>query len=899
MRVDAETSLERALGVWLAWQTEVPRRTPDELVSSHPELAEHLTALLADRGDAELAADAEGTQLGGYRLLRELGRGGMGVVHEAIDLALERRVALKLLPPAFAGDPSALARFKREAHAVARLDHPGIVRVLGVGSSGDTHWFAMELVDGGPLTLHAPRGLRERVTVIAEIAQALAHAHAQGILHRDVKPSNILLRSDGRAVLTDFGLARLLADPGLTRTGGFLGTPAYASPEQARGVEVDARSDVFSLGSTMYELLSGRRPFEGADAATIIHRILREEPPDLQRIAPAVGRDLAAIVAKSLEKDPARRYVDMQAFANDLCAWLAGAPVQARPLGPIARGARWAQREPWRAAAVAALALGIPLVAGLAGYQAANAPVLAAGQHQLLRVRVDQQLNRGFLAVATEDYAGARAAFAATLELVPAELDAWIGAALARLEAGDPAAAAELLAQAPPVVRAAPALQRVQASILRGSGRLPEADALEAQLGPPAAAPDLFAAGLLELRRWRDTDDADALRRAAQWLRRAVETSPAPRPSYHFQLLYATTELRQAEPSAGVAAAIAQLWPQEWAAQRELARWEVDLDPGAAVARLEELLARAPAVGRHWIAYDLGLARERSRDVTGAIAAYRKAVEAEPAYGKAWNNLGRQLAANKQHDEAVEAYRTAIRLDPSRAKLQMNLGISLRALGDVTGAEAAYREALRLHPPYARAHFNLGNLLRDRGELTEAAAAFRAAAQSDPSYVRAFGNLAVVLSELDDHAGAVEACRRAIALAPRDLPPYVNLGWSLQRLGDWAGARKALETGVSIAPAHAIAWRSLARCLSHPDIDARVADPALALVAARRAAALLEKPDRFTSLAIAEAHAQLGNRAAGEAALAEAAALFAAETEVWDEDERRMELARARLQAIR
>jgi serine/threonine protein kinase len=262
--------LERALAVYEQWLAAGEPVPPERLLEQHADLRDLLEAMLGDR--AAMARDVEQQsgderELGDFRILEEIGRGGMAVVYRARQRSLNRDVALKVLPGHVTLDAEAVARFRREATLAARLDHPNIVAIHAVGSHHDTNYFAMELVDGRPIARIDPatgrvRSVREVVDMCAKVCDALAHAHAQGGLHRDVKPSNILIGRDGQPMLTDFGLARDLRDLALTRAGSFAGTPHYTAPEQAAdSAQVDARADVWGLAATLYELLTRARPF--------------------------------------------------------------------------------------------------------------------------------------------------------------------------------------------------------------------------------------------------------------------------------------------------------------------------------------------------------------------------------------------------------------------------------------------------------------------------------------------------------------------------------------------------------------------------------------------------------------------------------------------------------------
>jgi len=309
-----------------------------------------------------------------YRLVERIGRGGMGEVWRGVDTTLDREVAIKILPEAFAADPERLARFEREAKVLASLNHPNIAAVYGLHEDGGVRFLAMELVRGRTLTEEIARGLApDRVLELAlAAADALAAAHKQRVTHRDVKPDNIMIDDEGRLKVLDFGLAKLstfvaspdspteLRGPTVTQQGGLLGTVAYMSPEQAQGKSVDPRSDVFSLGIVLYELATGQRPFGGDNAVSILSSILRDTPASVTAWKPGVPPPLDRIIRRCLEKDPAARYADASELRGDLRALqgslASGSGALAAPAQPT-RPAR-TERSRWVAAGlVAALAI--------------------------------------------------------------------------------------------------------------------------------------------------------------------------------------------------------------------------------------------------------------------------------------------------------------------------------------------------------------------------------------------------------------------------------------------------------------------------------------------------------------------------------------------------------------
>jgi serine/threonine protein kinase len=449
------------------------RPTLQEYLDRHPELAEEIRDLfpallmMEDLGessggttgspaaDTGLAVAARLERLGDYRILREVGRGGMGVVYEAEQESLGRRVALKVLSAGSLLDPKQVRRFDREAKAAARLHHTNIVPVFGVGHQDGHHYFVMQFIAGlgldavledlrrlqhaksegspaaraevaasrvtdpsaaevarslmtGRFAAEAPAGdgsvtepFDDAPTAAAngppahssaavlpgsselsgssdpdrqyypsvarigiQVAEALEYANRQGVLHRDVKPSNLLLDNHGNVWVADFGLAKTSDADDLTHTGDILGTIRYMAPERFAG-HCDVRSDVYSLGLTLYELIALRPAFEASDRHTLMDRVLHEEPERLKKLAPGVPRDLETIVAKATARDPAARYATAGALAEDLRRFVEDRPIRARRISPVERLARWCRRNPWLAGSLGVAASALVAVAAL------------------------------------------------------------------------------------------------------------------------------------------------------------------------------------------------------------------------------------------------------------------------------------------------------------------------------------------------------------------------------------------------------------------------------------------------------------------------------------------------------------------------------------------------------
>jgi eukaryotic-like serine/threonine-protein kinase len=339
--------------------------------------------------------------LGDFQLGHEIGRGGFGVVYEARQLSLGRRVAVKVLAPASRLDPRQLRRFEIEAQAAAALQHPNIVPVFAYGNDCGVPYLAMRLIDGQNLGKvvrdrceRSESGLppREAAELAKQAAEALDYAHHHDVLHRDVKPSNFLVDADGRLWVADFGLARVRGDSDLTASGDVLGTLRYLSPEQAKGHRgvADGRSDVYALGATLYELLTLRPVFDGDDRAEMLVRILSEEPRFSRKLDAAIPLDLKTIVLKAIAKDPAERYATAGEMASDLALFLADQPIRARPPTVVALATRWARRH-WKAAAVAGLMMALLLIGAVAASLWSNARLWGINQRlQAERDRADR-----------------------------------------------------------------------------------------------------------------------------------------------------------------------------------------------------------------------------------------------------------------------------------------------------------------------------------------------------------------------------------------------------------------------------------------------------------------------------------------------------------------------------
>jgi tetratricopeptide (TPR) repeat protein/tRNA A-37 threonylcarbamoyl transferase component Bud32 len=371
------------------------RPNVEEYTAAHPELAEQIRGLFPTIAALEdwkhdhtplrprpgLAALGNLTHLGDYRLIREIGRGGMGIVYEAEQQSLGRRVAVKVLPQGPLLQEKQRQRFEREAKTAARLHHTNIVPVFGVGEQDGVCYYVMQLIPGVSLDRVIAASRRDGTSVLGEpfttehckaatrlalqVADALDYAHSQNVWHRDIKPANLLLDAAGMVWVADFGLAKVLEQDGASATGDVVGTLQYMAPEQFHG-RLDGRSDLCSLGLTLYELLTLQPAFHGASRTRLIHQILHEEPPRPRTLNPAIPRDLETIVLKATARDPERRYQTARDLHDDLRRYLEDRPIHARRMGPGERLLRWCRRNPAVAGLTAVAAVLLVLVAAVA-----------------------------------------------------------------------------------------------------------------------------------------------------------------------------------------------------------------------------------------------------------------------------------------------------------------------------------------------------------------------------------------------------------------------------------------------------------------------------------------------------------------------------------------------------
>jgi serine/threonine protein kinase len=587
--------------------------------------------------------------IGPYQPLRELGRGGQAVVYLAEDRRLHRPVALKVLKGLGPLTETMMRRFRREAEVASRLDHHGICAVYDAGVLDGVPYIAMRFVEGDTLAdrIEAARkqpdddsslsvgsttraGIHQVLDVVEKAARALHVAHEAGIVHRDVKPSNIMITPRGEPVLLDFGLAG--HEDGdfttLTGTGESLGTPAYMSPEQlmARRIRVDRRTDVYSLGVTLYECLTLERPFRGGTRDAVYQAIQYDDPTDIRKLNAGLPHDIKVLMETALEKDRDRRYQTAEALADDLARVRRGEPIAARQVTAVERAWRWAKRRPVRAALLAALAVGIPMLTALLAHVVGSQPAIREAERQALRDRIDGHLESGFDALAHADPRAALASFDSALAMKADSVEAISGKALALGRLGDHEGCLSFIDRAGAGISDDRVLRHMKAVALEHVGRWGEAADLEnAPKAPVHGALAHFLAGLTLMPDGQPPSHGPGsdYREAYHHFMMAALTAPDARKLYHLALAQAATHVDDPEAANVACGSMRILWPGSALVSLRAAEGLLERSPGTAIAAARAAHALGAAPANSPVPNEEWLASQEER----ALTAMRKLVD--------------------------------------------------------------------------------------------------------------------------------------------------------------------------------------------------------------------------------------------------------------------------------
>lgn len=700
-----------------------------------------------------------------YRIVAKLGEGGMGVVYRAEDLTLGRQVALKFLPSGLSNDPTSRRRFLQEAKAAASLDHGGICTVYEAGEADDRLFIAMALLEGKTLKQRIAEGpvpLPEALQIASQVATALHVAHSKGVIHRDIKPANIMLAPDGQAKLMDFGLARIAGTTQLTRSGSMVGTVAYMSPEQARGEEVDLRTDIWSLGVVLYEMVSSRLPFRSDHEQATIYAILYVEPDPVQCHRPDIPSRLGQVVTIALRKDPRERFQDMEGLLSELRSARDDLETanqstrrSAEKAVPSIAVLPFVDMSPDKSQAYFGEGIAEELIHTLARIKdlrvvARTSAFSVAGKRLDVR-EVGRTLSVGAVLEGSVRQAGDR--LRVTAQLIDAESGFHLWSDRFDRDAGDIFAIQDELSLA--------IVEHLKVSLQIG-----ERAALQKR---PTTDPEAYAfylKGLYLFARPRP----DLLDTALRFFRQALDLDPGFAKAWvgigyvHAML----ANLNFAVPS--------EAWPKAKAAIEK-------------ALLLDEQLPEA-----HALAATLSFSYER--DWAAAAANFQRVLALNPSNAFTHGEYAWYLLTRRRYDESLQEIKLAITLDPLMP-LFYGWSVGLHAaMGHCDAAIADFERSLEIDPSFGLSYFHAGIAYFRKQQLDKAVETLEAGRNIAIHPGWAEGMLVLIDVARGDVEGARRGVREMIEHKARANVASVSIGWALAAVGDVDGAIGWLERGI-------------------------------------------------------------------------------------------------------
>ncbi|MFH1227619.1 MAG: tetratricopeptide repeat protein [Planctomycetota bacterium] len=802
------------------------------------------------------------TTFGKYSIERKLGQGGMGAVYLALDPALNRRVALKVIT---SNDAELLERFQREASAVAKLKHPNIVQVYEAGVINKQHYFTMDFIEGAGLDkLIASKqkpNAQNIARIIYQVASALHYAHSQKIIHRDIKPANILVDNQGKAYIADFGLVKQLTglDRSLTMTGTTVGTPDYMPPEQAMGRkdEIDPRSDIFSLGATLYHCITGRVPFIGKEIYEVLSKVINDEPPAPSTIMRMIPKDLETICLKCLNKDKAKRYQTAGALAQDLKRYLEGGSIIAKRTSSISK--LWIKATKNKIAGLATAGAIVVVIAVVIGLM-----VSSAGKKK----EIDSYRAEAEKAFESKSYDEAKTWCDKVLALSPGDekMQSLLKKSEKIIKAQEDKKQQEDKQAKEAAAKAQKAVDlRAEAkAILDRAAGAPTPDqkiklAQDALAIDPTFGDAYQAIGYAYKEKMESglagNQSSDKYRelidKAYGCFTKAIETTPTLAYSYYERAQIKKQIYNKLEEAIPDFKKVLEYDPKSHIAY--FARAIIEEDKKQYDDAIKSYTKAIELYPEYDMAYNnRGVIYKDKKEMDKAFADYDKAIELNPKFYEAYNNRGLMYQKRGDIDKALADYNRAMELKPDSSEVYYNRGYAYQIMEEFDKAIADYTKATGLDPRNAPAYSNRGTIYQKRGAIDKAFADYNKAIELNPDYAEPYQNRGDVYQARGEFDKAIAEYDKAARIGPKYAQLYTNRGAAYAAKGELDKAFADYNEALRLDPKHAMAYNNRGFMYSTKgELDKAIADytqairldPKLLLAYLNRGAAYINREE--------------------------------------------------------